>query len=342
MSDPNQPLGPFGFLPCIKPVGMTSRDVVDHVQRQLRRETGIRKLKAGHTGTLDPLADGVVVIAVGAATRLTPWMLDHPKRYTGTFEWGATSESGDLEQTVHRDDTLPMPDENAVRAAAASIRGWIDQIPPTYSAIWIDGVRAFERVRRGESVDMPTRRVWIDFVRVLDYQPPLVRLDVRCGSGTYLRSLGMDLAERLGTTAVMTQLTRTHVGGFALSGSVDRSQYVCGRPTADDPAPCLPSALHTRLTDPVVALSHLRRRPLDDAEVIHLRYGLGVEGTPEPAADPLPAEMRCESDGQLTAADGNEPVHDDVVAIDGRGHLVAILRRKRGLWHPYRVFPPPQ
>ncbi|MEM6779677.1 MAG: tRNA pseudouridine(55) synthase TruB [Planctomycetota bacterium] len=326
---------PFGFLPCCKPVGMTSRDLVNHVQRQLRRETGLRRLKAGHTGTLDPLASGLIVVAIGPATRLTPWMLAHPKQYTGTFELGASSLSGDLEDGCRRHPELPLPDsEDAIRSAARGFTGWMDQTPPAHSAIRIDGTRAFDRVRRGERVEMPTRRVWIESVQLLSWQPPLMTIGVRCGSGTYLRALGMDLARSLGTTAVMTELVRTRIGAFAVDDAVGPEDFVTEKPTPENPEPILPSNLHQRLTSPAWALTHLRRRLCADNDARCVRNGIGIPGPVQPAPRPLPPDLARGSHGS-----SHETMADDVVALDSTDRLVAILRPKRSQWWPYRVFP---
>lgn len=337
----------FGFLPYVKPRGMTSRQLVNRVQRRLRRELSDGKLKVGHTGTLDPLADGLVIIAVGAAARLTPWLLQHAKRYVARFELGVSSASGDLEEPVVALAGAPRPSHSEILHACQQLQGWIDQIPPGHSAIWVDGERAHQRVRRGEHVDMPTRRVWIDSIEVVRYDYPHLDVDVRCGSGTYLRSLGMDIAAHCQSVAVMTRLTRSEVGPF------DLATAVADLPP-DDPPPIDRAKLAEGLTamagigklqnaiqSPIVGLAHLPSLLLNDEGVSRLRYGLSVTGEPRlpSQADRDRTGHRAESAQHVSGnsqIDGSPP--DECVAVDRRGDLVAVLRSKRGQWAPYRVF----
>ena len=185
---------PFGFLCCDKPTGMTSRDAVNIVAGCLRKANGGVKVKVGHTGTLDPLAEGVLVMAVGRAVRLVPYVQQQAKFYRATFTLGQSTVSGDMEGEVTYRDDLPMPGEQDLRMAAESLTGTITQIPPAHSAIKIGGKRAYDLVRAGESVDVPSRQVQIHHLRIDGYQPPELDLDIGCGSGTYIRTLGMDLA----------------------------------------------------------------------------------------------------------------------------------------------------
>ncbi|TWT64753.1 tRNA pseudouridine(55) synthase TruB [Allorhodopirellula solitaria] len=333
----------FGFLPYAKPHGMTSRELVNRVQRRLRREQNNRKLKVGHTGTLDPLADGLVVIAVGAAARLTPWLLQHSKRYVARFEFGVSSVSGDLEEPVTALPNAPRPSLEEIESVCAQMHGWLDQVPPTHSAIWVDGERAHLRVRRGEQVEMPTRRVWIDSIDVLKYDYPHLDVDVRCGSGTYLRSLGMDIAARCQNVAVMTRLTRTEVGPFQLAGAVPAVP-------PDDPPPGNPAQLAEGLTPmegtaelqnsiqaPVTGLAHVPSMPLSPDDVIRVRHGIRIGGEPQ---QPQQTELDQENvqEQSLHCSEGSGLPPDECMAVDAGGDLVAILRRKQGRWAPYRVF----
>lgn len=337
----------FGFLPYNKPHGMTSRQLVNRVQRRLRRELNDRKLKVGHTGTLDPLADGLVIIAVGAAARLTPWLLQHAKRYVARFELGVSSASGDLEEPVTALVGAPQPSPAEILQACHNLQGWIEQTPPGHSAIWVDGERAHHRVRRGEQVDMPTRRVWIDSITVIRYEYPYLDVDVRCGSGTYLRSLGMDIAAQCQSVAVMTQLTRSEVGPYELAAAVTELP-------PSDPAPSDGARLGTGLTamagigelrnaiqSPILGLAHLPSLQLDDVGVSRLRYGLSVTGQPQ-----MPSQLDVDRTGyraeSASHVSGNAALNsfslEECVAVDSRGDLVAVLRPKRGNWAPYRVF----
>ncbi len=337
----------FGFLPYVKPHGMTSRELVNRVQRRLRRELNDRKLKVGHTGTLDPLADGLVVIAVGAAARLTPWMLQHAKRYVARFELGVSSVSGDLEEPVSPLVGAPTPTLTSLQSACDQLHGWIEQTPPTHSAIWVDGQRAHERTRRGEHVEMPTRRVWIDSITIVNYEYPHLDVEVRCGSGTYLRSLGMDIATRCQTVAVMTQLTRTEVGPFHIDSAVQKV------PPNDSP-PLNPDRLFEGLTPlpgspylrdcidaPMIGLGHLPALTLNDDDVSRVRFGLSIVGTPlpPPAADLALTGPRAQSPSKPFGEHGQTQAPPaECLALDEQGDLVAVLRKKHGDWAPYRVF----
>lgn len=363
----------FGFLPFNKPKGMTSRDLANRVQRRLRRETENRKLKVGHTGTLDPLAQGLVVLAVGAATRLTPWMLRPTKRYRAKFRLGAYSDSGDLEEPVVELEDPPVPTRDQVEHSLKQFLGWIDQTPPTHSAIWVKGERAHERIRRGEQIDMPTRRVWIGSIDLIDYRYPTIELDVVCGSGTYLRSLGIDLGLACGTAAVMTDLCRTATGNFDLESAINGippndPPPVDGKSTRYGLTPMHDLAAAAASTDPaersawlgdylvppMTALVHMPQLQLDAVDARRVRNGLLVEGDADPPRrsqvpppDPMAngrADDQPEERPQDTSSDDSSQIVSgdppEIITVDPHGELVAIMRRKRNQWAPYRVFAP--
>lgn len=326
---------------------MTSRDLVNRVQRRLRREMNDRKLKVGHTGTLDPLADGLVVIAVGAAARLTPWMLQHTKRYVARYELGVSSISGDLEESVTRLAEAPVVSAAEVDRATNSLLGWIDQIPPAHSAIWVDGERAHQRTRRGEQVEMPTRRVWIDSIKVLHYEYPHLDVDVRCGSGTYLRTLGMDLAARCQSVAVMTSLTRTEVGPFDIESAI--AELPPSTPPPDRSRPLWEGLspiegvgnLGSHLQPPLTGLRHLPRLSLSVEDAVRVRNGLAITGDPQPpsVADLATIGPRAHSAKKPYEEHGQtHPPTTECVAIDAQGELAAVLRQKQAHWAPFRVF----
>ena len=297
----------FGFLNCDKPPGMTSRDLVNIVQRRLH--TGISKgegkLKVGHCGTLDPLATGVVVIAVGSAVRLTPYMLKHSKRYIGQFRLAASSETGDLEMGFKDHPELPKLNRDQVQQACEKLTGEIQQVPPAYSAIWVDGQRAYDRVRRGESVEIPTRTVQIHDLRLTEFDYPSMTLDIVCGSGTYIRTLGDDVAKAAGSLAVMTDLRRIGVGDFRIDQAI----------TIDE---LRNAPLEPYLLPGIHAVTHLEKRVVNRNEVDKICNGICIP----PSSD---AQMDCAA---------------EVAAVTESGELIAILRSKpRGLC-PYRVFPP--
>ena len=302
MTDLNHP-PLFGFIHCNKPRGMSSRGVVDIVQRRLRRTPDTKKVKVGHCGTLDPLAEGVLVLGLGPAVRLVPYVQQQAKRYIGRFRLGQSSPTGDLEMEVTRHDGLTVPTISDLERHAAEMIGEITQTPPAYSAVWVDGKRAYQRVRGGETVDMPSRRVNIESLSIRSYDYPELELDIVCGSGTYIRSLGMDLATAAGSCAVMSYLQRVSIGSFDISdaASMDelRQEDWCAL-----------------LRPPTLAVEHLPYTRVDEQASRRLGHGLCIDV--------------ANVNASTTAT--------EVAAITEEGRLRALLRRKRGQWCPYRVF----
>jgi tRNA pseudouridine55 synthase len=200
----------FGCLNIDKPRGMTSRQVVDHVQRL------VRPVKAGHAGTLDPLATGVLVVCVGPATRLVPYLQQGIKGYLAQFLLGCRSNTEDVQGEVTEIPTAPRPSDQQIRDALPRFVGAIWQRPPDYSALKVAGKRAYELAREGKRLQLQSRQVQVHQLEIVRYQYPELELRIECGSGTYVRSLGRDLAEQLGTHAVMSALCRSRVGRFQL------------------------------------------------------------------------------------------------------------------------------
>jgi tRNA pseudouridine55 synthase len=247
-----------GLLNLHKPPGMTSRDVVNVVQRL------VRPLKAGHAGTLDPLATGVLVICVGAATRLIEYVQRMPKTYLGAFLLGRESDTEDIEGKVAELADPPRPTFAQLESAAAKLTGDILQRPPAYSALKVAGRRAYELARKGKAVDLQPRPITVHRLEIKSYQYPEVVLEVQCGSGTYIRSLGRDLAASLGTAAVMSALVRTAIGNFRVEEAVEPALL-----TAEN----LPSHVFPLLR----AVEYLPRVDLTPPEVIRLGHGLTID-----------------------------------------------------------------
>jgi tRNA pseudouridine55 synthase len=199
-----------GLLVVDKPAGWTSHDVV----ARGRRLAGTRR--GGHAGTLDPMATGVLVLGIEKATRLLGHLTLHDKRYDATVAFGTTTTTDDAEGEVLA--TLPAGHltEAAVRGAAAAFVGDIEQVPPGVSAISVDGVRSYARVRRGETVTLPARPVTVHAFEVLAVRDAEADVRVHCSSGTYVRALARDLGAALGTGAHLTALRRTASGPYAL------------------------------------------------------------------------------------------------------------------------------
>jgi len=199
-----------GFLNLHKPSGLTSRKAIDPIQRLARRA------KVGHAGTLDPLASGVLVVGVGGATRLIEYVRPMPKRYRGRFLLGRRSTTEDVEGEVTRLDDPPIPTLEQLVRAAQSFTGPIEQRPPAFSALKVQGQRAYALARQGREVRLAPRPIAVYRLEVVAYDYPELQLEIECSSGTYVRSLGRDLAESLGTAAVMSGLVRTAVGPFRI------------------------------------------------------------------------------------------------------------------------------
>ena len=301
---------PCGLLNLNKPAGATSRQAVDIVQRLTR------PAKAGHAGTLDPLATGVLVVCVGAATRLIGYVQRMPKRYTGTFLLGRQSPTEDIEGDVTDLPNAAVPTRDEIAAAAGRLIGRLEQRPPAFSALKVHGRPAYQLARQGKPVDLAPRPVEIHRIEIVAYQYPELVLDVSCGSGTYIRSLGRDLAESLGTSAVMSALTRLSIGPFSLEASVD--PWELNRDT-----------WQRFLLPPDRAIEYLPRVQLSDEEVTHIRNGLTIDRSAEevlPATSQHSVSSCTTSRGDANAApvEANAaPV--EIVALDRTGGLVGIL-----------------
>jgi tRNA pseudouridine55 synthase len=203
----------FGLLIVDKPIGPTSHRVVSIV----RQGTGIRKV--GHAGTLDPRASGVLVLCLGAATRLSEYLTTEAKRYEAVIRFGSSSETYDGEgPLVHITEAAPL--EEDIRDALGHFRGEIEQVPPPYSAIKVQGKKAYELARKGEEVELESRMVTIYELILVDYRPPDLVLEIECSAGTYIRSIANELGERLMTGAHLANLRRTKAGVFSLEDSV--------------------------------------------------------------------------------------------------------------------------
>jgi tRNA pseudouridine55 synthase len=204
-----------GVIAIHKPPGITSRDALDFVQRLVWPE------KAGHAGTLDPIASGVLVVCVGPITRLIERIQELPKQYQADFELGVTSPSDDSETEWKPVVDAPILTRAEIEAALPKFLGTIDQVPPIYSAVKVDGRRAYNLARAQQELTLTARPVEIHRLRIMDYDYPRLKLEIDCGSGTYVRSLGRDLALELGTGAIMTGLVRTMIGPLTLERALE-------------------------------------------------------------------------------------------------------------------------
>jgi tRNA pseudouridine55 synthase len=286
----------FGLLNVNKPSGVTSRRVVDQVKRL------VKPAKVGHAGTLDPLASGVLVIGIGQATRLVEYVQKMPKRYRATFLLGRGSDTEDIEGVVVPLANARQPSGAELERAMAALTGEIEQRPPAYSALKISGQRAYALARAGEAVDLESRKVIIYRAEMMRYDYPELCINIECGSGTYIRSFGRDLAESVGTAAVMSALERTAIGRFTLEEAVDAGQL-----TRENIA--------VRMLSPTLAVRGLMREWLiTEPEIQRLKNGLSIAAPPD-------APHRC-------------------AALDEEGALVALLRLQAdGVFRPDKYFP---
>lgn len=204
-----------GVLVVDKPVGMTSHDVV----QVIRRGTGIRR--AGHTGTLDPRASGVLVVLIGPAVRLSEYVSASDKRYQATIQLGSSTDTYDSEGTITGNTTsVDGITEEQFLEILESFEGDIQQVPPPYSAVKVKGKKAYEMARKGEEVELEARDIKVYTLDLLEWAPPEVVIDVYCSSGTYVRSLANDLGKELGVGAHLIGLRRTRSGRFTLRDAV--------------------------------------------------------------------------------------------------------------------------
>jgi tRNA pseudouridine55 synthase len=284
-----------GLLVIDKPAACTSRAIVDRAQRWFPRGTRI-----GHTGTLDPLATGVLVLCVGVATRLTEYVQRMAKTYRAGIILGATSDTDDADGTITPMPAAPAPTAADVRATLQSFVGAVDQVPPAYSAAHVGGRRAYDLARRGHDVDLAARRIMVHAIEVERYEYPHLELVVHCGKGTYIRSLARDLGARLGCGGYIASLRRTRIGGFDVSQAL--------------PLDCEAATARQHLLPLHLAVADLLQLevPAEDARL--LRHGQLL---------PVPSHL---VDGQEAAA------------FDERGELVAIVRAESKALRPDKVF----
>ena len=202
-----------------KPAGMSSFGVVARVRRILSERAG-KKVKVGHTGTLDPFATGLLILLTGKGTKRAGEFLKLDKEYEATVRLGASSTTGDLEGEVTEREVEAIPDEGAVAEVVKKFIGEIEQRVPSYSAVKINGRRAYMLARAGEKVEMPVRKVMIYGIEILGYEWPELRIRCMVSSGTYIRALGEDIGEALGVGGYLTALRRTKVGEYDIGEAV--------------------------------------------------------------------------------------------------------------------------
>ena len=209
-----------GFLLIDKPAGWTSFDIVAKTRGVVRHQTGLKKPKVGHAGTLDPMATGLLVLLIGSYCKQAQQWLGKPKTYQATIRLGATSTTDDDEGTITHYDGTIAPSKSTVHEVCQSFIGTYKQLPPDYSAKKIDGERAYHLARAGKSVKLALKEVTIYDLEVIDYDYPEVHINTTVSSGTYIRSLARDIGAKLDTGAYLSSLRRTHIGDLSVENAI--------------------------------------------------------------------------------------------------------------------------
>ncbi|NRC53312.1 tRNA pseudouridine(55) synthase TruB [Mesorhizobium sediminum] len=311
-----------GWMVLDKPLGMGSTEAVSKIKWLYGAD------KAGHAGTLDPLASGMLPIALGEATKTVPYVQDGAKVYRFTVSWGEERSTDDLEGEVTR-SSPERPDEQAIRALLPKYTGVIMQIPPQFSAIKIAGERAYDLAREGEAVDIPAREVEIGRFDLVEMRgADATVFEIECGKGTYVRSLARDMGRDLGCYGHISELRRTEVDPFTADELVTMAEIeqaiASVQPTAteEDDAPQAPrpgpdqwKALDALLMDTGAALDCLPQVVVNDDTAARLRLG-----------NPVIVRGR------------DAPAQADEACAFARGRLVAIGAIEAGMFKPKRVF----
>jgi tRNA pseudouridine55 synthase len=302
-----------GWVVLDKPVGLGSTEAVSKIKWLFQAE------KAGHAGTLDPLASGMLPIALGEATKTVPYVQDGAKIYRFTVAWGEERSTDDLEGPVTKtSDKRPAEDE--VRALLPNYTGVILQVPPQFSAIKIAGERAYDIAREGTAVEIPPREVEIARLDIVAHEADRTIFEVECGKGTYVRSLARDMGRDLGCFGHIADLRRTEVYPFTADDFVTLEELEAAVPPPpqegeERPAGARFAALDDLLVDTLSALESLPQVPVGDDAANRIRLG-----------NPVVVRGR------------DAPVEADEACITARGRLVAIGAIEQGMFKPKRVF----
>lgn len=286
-----------GFLNIDKPQGMTSTDVVRVVKRTARMK------RVGHGGTLDPMATGVLPIALGNATRLLEYLQEEDRKaYTATLRLGITTDSDDAEGNVIAESAVPALEPGLIEHVLSQFRGAIEQVPPQYAAIRVDGKRMYEYAREGTHIELPARPITIEQLDVLAWDAQQLTIAVDCSKGTYIRALARDIGALLGCGAHLTALRRTRAGAFDLSTSIALAEL-------DQQ----PEVLAAALLPPQAAIANWPLISLPEAVIADVRMGRVVQV---------------------------DSVAERVGLLDQAGQLVAIAILSETGYQPIKVFAP--
>ncbi len=283
-----------GVIIINKPAGISSRAAVDVVKRLLPKKT-----KLGHAGTLDPMATGVLVVCIGRATRLIEYIQRMRKQYRGTFLLGRSSRSLDIQEPVTVLESPPVPTAEQFELSLKDFTGEISQVPPEFSAVKVNGKRAYALARAGDSFELKPKMVQIHQLKLDLYEYPEFVLNIECGSGTYVRSLAHDIAKSLGTNAVMSALVRSAIGGFLIEDGLD-----IGSGKIEE------AEIRERLLPMSMAVTELPSIELSSSELIEIQHGRKIS-------------KRANLAGEIPDSS------DEIAAFDDQKNLIAILKTSK-------------
>jgi tRNA pseudouridine55 synthase len=293
-----------GWVILDKPFGMGSTQAVAKLKWLFNAE------KAGHAGTLDPLASGMLPVALGEATKTVPHVMDGAKSYRFAVAWGAETATDDAEGAVIR-TSASRPTRDAILDILPGFIGEVSQVPPQFSAIRIDGERAYDMARDGETVELAARMVWIDDIRIIDHGADATIFEVDCGKGTYVRALARDFGRLLGCFGHVSMLRRLSVSPFAEPAMVTLDMLEA----AADPARETFDALDAHLVGCAAALAHLPEVRLGPEQARKVRLG-----------------------NPVMVLGAKAILHADEAFATERGELIAIGEVAHGEFRPRRVF----
>ena len=209
-----------------KPIGWSSFQVVNKIRWHIKKNFNLKKIKVGHTGTLDPLATGLLLICTGKMTKEIESFQAQEKVYTGTLKLGSTTPSFDLETEINQQFPIDHINENILHTTSKKFLGEIEQYPPIYSAIKKDGKRLYEYARKGEKVEIKARKVYIQSFNVTSFKNQDVDFEIHCSKGTYIRSLVNDFGKTLNSGAHLLSLRRTKIGNFSVDNALKIEEFI--------------------------------------------------------------------------------------------------------------------
>jgi len=308
-----------GILIVDKPQDITSARVVSRI----KKISGISKI--GHTGTLDPMATGVMICTINRATRLSRFFLACPKKYVAVLKLGVETDTLDATGNILANHPIGTVSEHAVRDACKQFEGEIDQVPPAYSALKHNGVPLYKYARNGVPVTKPPRKVLISYIKIIDINLPEIRFEVECSSGTYIRSLCADIGNTLGCGGHLKSLKRIECGGFNILDAI---------PLADIESHQRLETIKNRIIPMSDALSEMISHVADDSLMEKIKYGKNITLTDIGIDIPIDTQMNTQIN--MRDATGNPFIK----IIDNENQLLAILSpdEKNGRYNYCCVF----